>query len=62
MTVHHRIFESASKSWEALCAEVEEFATTLGRERLINISVAASGGTNLSGMGGRGVIVVWYWE
>jgi hypothetical protein len=49
-------------SWEALCAEASEFATQVGRERLINISVAASGGTDMLGLGGTGVIVVWYWD
>jgi len=62
MTVRHRVFESATESWDDLCAEVEAFASTLGRERLINISVAASGGTHLLGLAGKGVIVVWYWE
>ena len=62
MTAKHRILESSSKSWEDLCTEATAFASEIGRERLINISVAASGGTNLSGIGGKGVIVVWYWE
>jgi hypothetical protein len=62
MTARHRIFESSSKSWDALCEEACAFATEIGRERLINISVAASGGTNMLGLGGAGVIVVWYWE
>jgi hypothetical protein len=62
MRVQHRIFESATKSWEDLCDEAAEFATEVGRERLINLSVAASGGTEGFGFAGRGVIVVWYWE
>lgn len=62
MTVRSRIFESATKSWEALCEEVSTFATHVGKEKLINISVAASGGTEGFGFGGNGVIVVWYWE
>lgn len=49
-------------SWEALCAEASAFATEVERERLINISVAASGGTDVLGIGGTGVIVVWFWE
>ena len=61
MSVQHRIFESSSKSWETLCADAAAFATETGRERLINISVAASGGTEGFGFGGKGVIVVWYW-
>jgi hypothetical protein len=62
VTAKHRIFESSRKSWEDLCDEATAFASEIGRERLINISVAASGGTNLSGMAGKGVIVVWYWD
>ena len=55
-----RQFSSSSKSWDALCAEASAFATEVGRERLINISVAASGGTDVFGLGGTGVIVVWF--
>ena len=62
MSVQHRVFASSSKSWESLCGEASEFASEIGRERLINISVAASGGTDMFGLGGTGVIVVWYWE
>jgi hypothetical protein len=43
-------------------AQKVTFATQVGRERLINISVAASGGTDAFGIGGTGVIVVWFWE
>jgi hypothetical protein len=62
MSVQHRIFASSTKAWEALCAEASAFASEIGREKLINISVAASGGTEWFGRGGSGVIVVWYWE
>ena len=62
MRVQHRIFESATQSWEDLCDEAAEFATEVGRDRLINLSVAASGGSAGLGFAGRGVIVVWYWE
>lgn len=62
MTVHHRIFESSSKSWEQLASEAEKFASSIGRENLINVSLAASGGTEFFGAGGRGLIIVWYWE
>jgi hypothetical protein len=61
MTVKHQVFESLTKSWESLCDEVAEFASQIGRDRLINISIAASGG-NALGNFGNGVIVVWYWE
>jgi len=62
MTVKSRLFSSSSMSWEALCAEASAFATEVGKERLINISVAASGGNEVFGFGGSGVIVVWFWE
>jgi hypothetical protein len=56
MHVRHRLFKSSLKSWEALCEEAAEFATMVGRERLINISVSQAD------TGGQGVIFVWYWE
>jgi len=62
MRVQYRIFESATRSWEDLCDEAAEFASEVGRDKLINLSVAASGGTEGFGLAGRGVIVVWYWE
>jgi len=61
MTVQHRIFQSSSMSWEALCDEARAFASEVGRENLINISVGASGGTDMFGLGGSGLIIVWYW-
>jgi hypothetical protein len=53
MTVQHRTFESSSKSWEKLCADASAFASDIGRENLINISVAAAGGTDVLGLGAR---------
>ena len=55
MTVQSRQFASS-------IADGSEAGRQVGRERLINISVAASGGTDMFGLGGTGVIVVWYWE
>jgi hypothetical protein len=45
-----------------MIAEATEFATGVGRDRLVNISVSASGGTDLFGLGGQGAIFVWYWD
>ena len=56
MQVRHKLFKSAFKSWDSLCEEAGTFATELGRDRLINISVT------LGDAGGQGVIFVWYWE
>ena len=54
MRVRHQLFKSAFKSWEDLLAEAAEFASTLTRERLINISVSEDSN--------EGVVIVWYWE
>jgi len=62
MTVKSRVFQSSKISWEALCEQAAEFATGLGHERLINMSVAAAGGQDAFGFGANGIIVVWYWE
>ena len=62
MTVRCKLFSSSTKKWDHLVSEASEFATNVGRDRLINISVSASGGTDLFGLGGQGAIFVWYWE
>jgi hypothetical protein len=54
--VRHKLFKSAFKSWGTLCDEAASFATEVGRERLINISVSHADA------GGQAVIFVWYWE
>jgi hypothetical protein len=41
-----------------MCEEAAETATKIGRERLINISVSASG----ENIGSDGVIFIWYWD
>jgi hypothetical protein len=56
MQVKHQLFKSAFKSWDSLCEEAAAFASEVGRDRLINISVAHADS------GGQGVIFVWYWE
>jgi hypothetical protein len=61
MTVQSQVFQSGTMSWEALCAQAAEFATAIGRDNLISISVAAAGGGDVFGLGANGVIVVWYW-
>jgi hypothetical protein len=54
MQVKFEIFKSSMKSWQNLCAEAAAFASNIGRDRLINLSVSEDHNT--------GVIVVWYWE
>jgi hypothetical protein len=62
MVLTPKVFESSMKSWEAMCSEVSEFATEVGPDRLVNVSMASSGGGEWSGVGAFGTIVVWYWE
>lgn len=62
MMVHCRVFESTTKSWDSLVEEASQFASSTGRDRLINISVSAAGGSDAFGLGARGAIFVWYWE
>ena len=58
MKVECMIIRSSMRSWESMCQEAAQFASTIGRDRLINISVSASGET----LGASGTIFVWYWD
>ena len=58
MKVECMIIKSATRSWKSLCEDTTEFATKVGRERLINISVSAAG----DNIGAEGAIFVWYWD
>jgi len=55
MKVECMMIRSATRSWTSLCEEAAEFATKVGRERLINISVSAAG----DNLGAEGTIFVW---
>jgi len=60
--VQCKMFSSSTRRWNELVEEASEFASGLGKERLINMSVSAAGGTDLFGIGGQGAIFVWYWD
>ena len=62
MKVQCKLFQSTTKSWDEMIEEATEIATTRGRERLINISVSAAGGSDAFGIGAKGAIFVWYWD
>ena len=62
MKVSYQIFESTAKSWAALCDDASAFASQIGEQRLINISVSAAGGSGWGGGGASGAIFVWYWS
>jgi hypothetical protein len=62
MRVTFRHFASEMSSWESMFTEAAAFATEIGRERLIGVSHSHGGGSEVFGMGGSGVVTVWYWE
>jgi hypothetical protein len=53
MTVTYQHFRGTLKTWDSLFQEAAEFASTLGKERLISISHSADHSD--------GVVTVWYW-
>jgi len=53
MTVTFKMFRGTMATWDHLFAEAAEFATNLGRERLITISHSEDQQD--------GVVAVWYW-
>ena len=53
MHVKYKHFKATLKSWDTMNREAAEFATELGKDRLISISHSSDHG--------EGVITVWYW-
>jgi hypothetical protein len=53
MRVRFKLFRSSFSSWKALFDRATEFATRVGRDRLISISHSEDRGD--------GVVTVWYW-
>jgi hypothetical protein len=54
MSVQYKVFRSTFSSWDELFQEASEFASDLGRDRLISISHSCDHSD--------GVVTVWYWE
>ena len=54
MNVKYKVFRGRLASWETLFKEASEFATSVGRDRMINISHSCDHRD--------GVVTVWYWE
>lgn len=52
--VRFEVFRGTFASWDALFEQAAEFATRVGRDRLITISHSEDKDD--------GVIAVWYWE
>ena len=49
-----KAFESSWDSWDKLFSKASDFANTIGREDLVNISHSCDGSN-------KGVVTVWYW-
>ena len=54
MRVAFAVFRGTMATWNQLFAEAADFATTVGQDRLINISHSEDAN--------EGVVTVWYWE
>ncbi len=54
MKVTYKQFRGVLATWDDLFTQASDFATSLGRDSLINISHSASGAD--------GIVTVWYWE
>ena len=53
MRATYRIFRGTMVSWDGLCDEATEFASGIGKDRVISISHSEDAND--------GVVVVWYW-
>ena len=54
MQVKFQLFRATFSSWNTLCEQAAEFASSKGKDRVINIAMSADHS--------EGVIAVWYWE
>lgn len=54
MKVRFKTFRGSWASWDELFQDAADFATELGKERLISISHSEDGND--------GVVTVWYWD
>ena len=54
MKVKYKVFRGIFSSWATLYTKVAEFATEIGKDKLINISHSENQI--------EGVVTVWYWS
>ena len=59
-TARYRMFQRGTGSWQEVCAEATGFATNIGPEKVISVSVVPD--SAMSGNAASGFVVVWYWE
>ena len=53
MRVQFKVFRGMTKSWNDLFQQAADFATSIGPDRVINISHSEDRN--------EGVVTVWYW-
>ncbi len=54
MTVRYKVFRAIWSSWKEIFDEASDFATRIGKDRIINISHSCDKND--------GVVTVWYWR
>ena len=54
MKVEYQVFRGMFSTWKTLFSQAAEFATDVGKEKVLSISHSQD---NL-----EGVVVVWYWS
>ena len=54
MKVKYQVFRGTFTSWKTLFSQAAEFATEIGKDKLINISHSENQI--------EGVVTVWYWS
>jgi len=55
MKVKYEFFRSSYQSWDTLFIEASQFASLLGKDRLISVSHSCDHKR-------EGVVTVWYWD
>jgi len=50
-----KVFESSWDSWNKIFQDAADFADSVGKENVLNISHSCDGHN-------KGVVTVWYWE
>ena len=54
LRVQFKVFRSISSSWDTLFEQAADYASSLGPDRVINVSHMTEGMS--------GAVVVWYWS
>lgn len=50
-----KVFKSSWDSWDKLCQQAADFATTVGKDNVVNVSHSCCGSND-------GTVTIWYWQ